>query len=250
MHLHAFTTTLCPNSIETTHQTLPQNNILAGESGDIQSPNQKKTTRCWLMRASHRKSPTNKHPEASSVNAVASNDIRRQLLPLQLVTPLPEWTGTLGHLGHLTRRNYIKGGIPNFSNHRSHVFFHVPFRVEGWGMSRHLMVFYVCRHGIDRNASSLVPLQEPRKDDQFANKTKGQTLMAAHTFRKGHCFGFPQHWLKKSGQYLRLTPFQKGPQNTRKLRCSSIQLDFVAKGCTGNLLNTKPKPMILNAFFG
>ena len=44
--LYAFTTTLCPNSIETTHQTLPQNNILAGESGDIQSPNQKKTTRC------------------------------------------------------------------------------------------------------------------------------------------------------------------------------------------------------------
>ena len=46
------------------------------------------------------------------------------------------------------------------------------------------------------------------------------------------------------------SPFQKGLQDTRKLRCCSIQLDFVAKGCTGNLLNTKPKPMILNAFFG
>ena len=51
---------------------------------------------------------------------------REENNPLQLVTSLPEWTGTLGHLGHLTRRNYIKGGIPNFSNHRSHVFFMFP----------------------------------------------------------------------------------------------------------------------------
>lgn len=119
----------------------------------------------------------------------------------------------------IPRRNDIKGWIPNFSNHRSHVFVHVPFRVEGWGMSRTLMVFYVCRHGIDRNASSLVPLQEPRKDDQFANKEKGkhwQTLMAAHTFRKGHCFEFPQHWLKKSGHYKRLHLFKRAyrtPEN-------------------------------------
>lgn len=169
------------------------------------------------MRASHRKSPTNKHPEASSVNAVASSDIRRQLLPLQLVTSLPEWTGTLGHLGHLTKRNYIKGGIPNFSNHRSHVFFHVPFRVEGWGMSRHLMVFYVCRHGIDRNASSLVPWQEPWKDDEFANQKKGKHWWLLTLFEKVIASSSPSiDWRRVGSTYV--FTFSKGPTGHQKIK--------------------------------
>ena len=66
----------------TQHRNNTSNSALKLHSaGDIQSPNHKKTTRCWLMCASlHRNTRTKKHPETSSVNAVASNDEKKTIL--------------------------------------------------------------------------------------------------------------------------------------------------------------------------
>ena len=51
---------------------------------------------------------------------------------------------------------------------------------------------HVDQHGIDRNASSLVPLRELPKYDSFANREQQrQTLMAGHTLPKGSVLRVP-----------------------------------------------------------
>jgi len=91
--------------------------------------------------------------------------------------------------------------------------------------------------------------RSPGKMMNLQTKKKANTDGCSH-FSKRSLLRVPPALTEEEWAVPTSSPFQKGLQDTRKLRCSSIQLDFVAKGCTANLLNTKPKPMILNPFFG
>lgn len=82
---------------------------------------------------------------------------------------------------------------------------------------------------------------------QKERQTLANTDGCSH-FSKGSLLRVPPALTEEEWAVPTSSPFQKGLQDSRKLRCCSIQLDFVAKGCTANLLNTKPKPMILIAF--
>lgn len=94
---------------------------------------------------------------------------------------------------------------------------------------------------LHRSPGKMINLQTKRK----ANTGKHWWLLTL--FERVIASSSPSiDWRRVGSTYV--FTFSKGLQDSRKLRCCSIQLDFVAKGCTANLLNTKPKPMILIAF--
>ncbi len=224
----------------TQHRNNTSNSVLKLHSaGDIQSPNHKKTTRCWLMCASlHRNTPTKKHPETSSVNAVASNDETKNNLYNWW---LPSWMNWDTWPSWPPNWLKLKGELPTFRTTDS-LFFHVPHgsRVgdvdeENYETRKQAFARRPTRH---RQKCIVSGSFTGAPEVWFICKqraTKANTDGWSHS-SKGVSASSPPSMTQEEWEAPRtyVFTFSKGI-----CWITGHQKIKMGKGCTGNLLNTK-----------